>query len=192
MRTIQAVFGLGNPGSQYRGSFHNLGFEAVDRILTEYSTQSITTSRGELYELSDAPVEYTGKPGEYVNRSGEPIREWTNEHDLPPEEILIIYDDFELELGEVRIRESGGAGGHNGIKSIINELGTNKIPRLRIGIGPLPSGMDVKDFVLAEIPRSDRDVLNTVLDDVVEIISVIDQGGMQKAINRWNGIDYGS
>ena len=187
---IQLVAGLGNPGYDYRGSYHNVGYQSIDRLLRAFDYTERSTRPGTLYDLDAAPVPLAGKPDCYVNQSGGLIKAWSEQLDLPPESILVIYDDFSIDVGEVRVRPGGSAGGHNGVSSIIEELGSRDFPRLRIGIGPVPDGGDTADFVLSPIREDEQPVFDRIFDTLPEILDVIDEDGLDRAMNTWNGKDF--
>lgn len=190
MPPLDAIIGLGNPGSRYRNTYHNLGFQAVDALSARFSTEPVSSSGGDLRRIDDTPELYLGKPGRYVNRSGEVVDQWLTSFGWEPDRTLIVYDDLNLDVGQVRLRPSGGAGGHNGLSSILNALGTESIPRFRIGIGPLPSGMDPETLVLSEIHPDDRAVYRKLLEDLPELIRTLSEQPWQRAMSSWNGRDY--
>ncbi len=139
--------------------------------------------------MMEGPVEFAGKPDCLVNRSGSVVRQWVGALEVPPDDLLVVYDDFSLDLGTVRLRPSGRSGGHKGLRSIINSCGTVKIPRLRIGIGPVPSGEAPEEFVLSTVTNSDRERLHPVLRAVPKILHSLEENGIDAAMSRWNGID---
>lgn len=187
---LQLVAGLGNPGYEYRGSYHNVGYQTIDRLLRAYDHRESSTRPGTLYEFESAPVPRGGKPDCYVNQSGGLIKAWSEKLDLDPSSILVVYDDFSLDVGKIRVRPGGSAGGHNGVKSIIDELGSNDLPRIRIGIGPIPDGADPADFVLSPIQESEQPIFQNIFDTVPDILDVIVEDGINRAMNRWNGEDF--
>lgn len=191
-KNVNCLVGLGNPGGKYSSTYHNLGFRAVDTYLKKFETVSTQNDdSGKLFELSgDAPVQFAGKPGKFVNRSGEVVKEWTAKLELDPQQLLVIYDDFELDLGRIRLRKQGSAGGHNGLKDIIEKLNTRKIPRLRVGIGPLPTNSSPRDFVLAKITRDDRRVFSEIYKKLPKIVGNLAERGFETAMDRWNGVDF--
>lgn len=184
------MVGLGNPGSKYRGTYHNLGFQAVDTLCSNCPHESVSRESGELYRLKDCCLEFTGKPGLYVNRSGEVVKKWAGKYEIPARRFFIIYDDLDLEVGRIRIRPEGSSGGHNGMQDIIDHLGTDCIPRLRIGIGPLPTNSKGKDFVLSPINKDERKIYRKLLDNIPAIIEKIHKEGINEAMDAWNGVDF--
>lgn len=182
--------GLGNPGYDYRGSYHNVGYQSIDWLLREYDYRESDLRPGTVYDLESAPVPRVAKPDCYVNQSGSVVESWVNRLDLAPESLLVLYDDFSLDLGEIRIRPGGSAGGHNGMKSIIEALGNQSIPRLRIGIGPLPEGVDPAEFVLSPIQDDDQPILESIYETLPDILQVLTEEGVDRAMSDWNGDDF--
>ncbi|MFP4687348.1 MAG: aminoacyl-tRNA hydrolase [bacterium] len=190
MAQLDAVIGLGNPGSQYRDTYHNLGFAAVDILCEAYRAKLLSSRNGEFYNLETAPADYAGKPGRYVNRSGEVLRGWVERFDLDPEKIFVIYDDLALDVGKIRLRPSGSSGGHNGVQNIIDRLHSDSFPRLRIGIGPCPAGLSKKKFVLSRIAASDAEIFSKIIYKIPKMLKEISENGIKEAMNRFNGVDY--
>ena len=190
MPAIRCVVGLGNPGSKYKNTYHNLGFWAVDSLLSHYNPSVLNSDDGELYSFTDAPLEYAAKPGKYMNRSGEAVAGWAERLELELPDFLIIYDDLDLEVGKIRIRPSGSAGGHNGLQDIIDSLQSDRIPRLRIGIGPLPTNASGRDFVLSPINEKERKIYARIMENIPEVIEDISSGGLEEAMDNWNGVDF--
>lgn len=186
---LQLVAGLGNPGFDYRDSYHNVGYQSIDRLLREYDHQKTSRKPGTVYDVRSGPVGWLAKPDCYVNESGGVLKAWVESLDIPPEAIFVIYDDFSLRIGEIRVRPGGSAGGHNGMKSIINALGTNSIPRVRIGIGPLPDGVDPADFVLSPIRDSDQSIFDRIFRNLPDVLRTVSEEGFDAAMNEWNGKD---
>ena len=148
---IRLVAGLGNPGAEYNQTRHNVGFSVVDSLASEWGlTWEKSKSWHALWAKGEQAI--LVKPASYMNRSGEPLSAVANFYKIEPSEILVVLDDFALELGRLRLRPEGGPGGHNGLESIIMLLGTEAIPRLRIGIGAAPSKGSV-DHVLGRFVR---------------------------------------
>lgn len=190
MVPLDAVVGLGNPGSKYSHTYHNVGFLALDRLISTYDHDSPLDHDGDLYPVNDGPASYLGKPGLYVNRSGEVVKQWVDEYDLVPESLLIVYDDFSLDVGQLRVRPSGSPGGHNGMKDIINRLGTKEIPRVRIGIGPVSPGGDPAEFVLSKITDNDRKIFRDIFTQFPTLVEEVAEDGINTAMNQWNGVVF--
>jgi PTH1 family peptidyl-tRNA hydrolase len=163
---------------------------AIDRILSNWDHTQESIQPGDLFGMKNAPIDYSGKPNCYVNESGGVAKQWLDSLDLSPGSMLVVYDDFSLDLGSLRLRPSGSSGGHRGLQNIIDVCGTDEIPRLRIGIGPLPSGEAPEDFVLSPIANSDREKLHSVFDTVPDTLQSIEDDGMDSAMSRWNGSTF--
>ena len=183
------VVGLGNPGSKYENTRHNAGFLAIDR-LAEKAGVSIDRLK---FKGLTAQAEVGGKrvlllkPSTFMNLSGESVREAVEYFKLSMEDVIIVYDDISLKCGSLRIREKGSAGGHNGIKSIIYLTGHDDIPRIKIGVGKKPNpGWDLADWVLSRFSPADCKALDPVLDHAAEAVSLIVNGKLQEAQNRFN------
>ncbi|NOX45138.1 MAG: aminoacyl-tRNA hydrolase, partial [Caldiserica bacterium] len=143
---MRAVVGLGNPGPEYALTRHNLGFWVVDRLRAEGGWRRVLFPWGELFLEGERALL---KPLTYMNRSGEAIRGLLAWRPLAPGDILLVHDDADLPVGAVRLRERGGDGGHLGVRSVLAALGTEDVPRLKIGIGPAPEGVPLADHVLS-------------------------------------------
>ena len=147
------IAGLGNPGLKYRNTRHNVGFIAVDALIKKMAFRSVKKNfQSAVFEGSISGQRVLVlKPQTYMNLSGKAIKEAVNFYKLPYQNLIVIYDDIDLDEGRLRIKPSGSAGTHNGMRSIISELGTGDFPRIRIGIGKNPPFMDLKDYVLAKL-----------------------------------------
>lgn len=189
----QLVVGLGNPEPKYDQTRHNIGFAAIDALCR---TLKISVSENKKFQGEYGEGSIGGdkirllKPLTYMNRSGQSIQAALNWYKLSPGSVLIIYDDMDLPLGKTRLRLSGSAGGHNGMKSAIAHLGTDNFPRLRIGIGR-PKNEQVEDtktisHVLGKFNASENQLMTDVLDFVVEIVEFSVKQGVEKAMNRCN------
>ncbi|MGG7059499.1 aminoacyl-tRNA hydrolase [Clostridium nigeriense] len=181
------VVGLGNPGKEYDGTRHNIGFEAVDYISKKYNIDvNRTKFKGVFGEgfINGCKVVLL-KPTTYMNLSGESIREAINFYKLEKEEVIVIYDDISLEVGKLRIREKGSAGGHNGIKSIIANMSTDVFPRIKIGVGQ-PKG-DLVSHVLGKFSKEELQDLNEVIDASAKAVEIIIKDGTKEAMNELNG-----
>ncbi|MDM7461159.1 MAG: aminoacyl-tRNA hydrolase [bacterium] len=155
------IVGLGNPGAEYAHTRHNVGFWTIDLLAKRHGIALKTRkyhSKLGVGQISGATV-VLAKPQTYMNLSGEAARALLHAYHLKPEQMLIIFDDIWLEPGAVRVRAKGSAGGHNGMKSIIGEVGTEAFPRVRIGIGQPPEGEDLADYVLSEPSPNERERL---------------------------------
>lgn len=180
--------GLGNPGREYAGNRHNLGFMAVDRfaaahgvLLGRVQNQALV---GQL-KLGNATV-VLAKPQTFMNLSGNAIAALMRFYKLPPENLLVIYDELDLPLGTIRLREKGGAGGHNGMRSLIRHLGEG-FPRLRLGIDRPPGQMPAAAYVLQDFSRGEQPIVDEMLDTAVQAMDTFVRDGVQRAMTRFNG-----
>lgn len=198
--TPQVIVGLGNPEPKYDQTRHNIGFAAIDALSRTWHIP-VTENRkfqgqfGEGLALGSKKIRLL-KPLTYMNRSGESIQAVTSWYKLPPESVLVIYDDMDLPLGKTRLRLSGSAGGHNGMKSTISHLNSQNFPRLRIGIGKpkdLPNNDDggTVSHVLGKFSPQEAKLIDPILAFVVECVELTLKQGVEKAMNRcnsWNGV----
>lgn len=184
------VVGLGNPGSKYENTRHNMGFLALD-ILAEKEKFKFSKLR---FKAWTATAELGGekvlvmKPQTYMNLSGESVGEAARFYKIPPEHVLVISDDISIGAGKLRIRPSGSAGGHNGLKSIIQHLGSDQFPRIKVGVGsPQHAEHDIVDWVIGKPMGEDAKVLTQALERAAEAVSAVIAQGPQKAMNKYNG-----
>ncbi|MEM8858348.1 MAG: aminoacyl-tRNA hydrolase [Chloroflexota bacterium] len=186
--TTFLVVGLGNPGREYRGNRHNIGFMAIDRLGESYHAQTNRFKNKSMtgdFRLGDHKV-VLAKPQTYMNDSGNSVGPLSKFYKVDPENIIVVYDELDLPFGTVRIREKGSAGGHNGMKSIIKHVGPD-FPRIRLGIGRPNGKMPVKAYVLQDFGKQDQDVLDLMLDRTVSAIETMIQSGINLAMSRHNG-----
>jgi len=184
---MRVVVGLGNPGNKYSRNRHNVGFVAIDHL----AEKSNCSFRGKFQaDVGDIVLGLEKcllvKPQTFMNLSGRSVREVLNWHKLSPENLIVIYDDMDLPLGKIRLRSQGGPGGHNGIKSIIAELGTEDFARVRVGIGRPPQGWDPVDYVLGDFRGEELRELDEVMDKVEGAVTSIVSSGMARAMNNYN------
>jgi peptidyl-tRNA hydrolase, PTH1 family len=184
---VKLVVGLGNPGSQYAGTRHNIGWMVVDRL----ADRAGWAGRGRQRDASNVVGgRYRGldltlvKPLTYMNESGLAVRKALARDHAPLQDLLIVADDFALPFGKLRFREGGSHGGHNGLRSIVDELGTEKFSRLRIGIGE--PGRDVIDHVLSKFEPDERARLDELLDAAADAVEAWARVGTSKAANTFN------
>ena len=188
MSEIKAIIGLGNPGEEYAHTRHNVGYMVVDRLIEKFRG-SWRPGRGEFYY---APIKIGGhdlillRATTYMNISGVGARDAAAQFDLRPEEFLVILDDFAIPFGTLRLRRSGSDGGHNGLASVIFHLGTQKIPRLRVGIGPLPEGVSSVDFVLSDFSPEEQEKLPEIISRAAEATEVAVVRGIERAMELYN------
>ena len=210
------VVGLGNPGEKYENTRHNVGFLTVDelaerarvpvqklkhRALT--NTFMVADQLGERYRLPIQKLKFKAltniftisgekvlvmKPVTYMNLSGEAVGEAARFYKLPPERVLVISDDVSLPVGKLRIRKGGSAGGHNGLKSIIQHLGTDQFPRIKVGVGQKPHpDYDMADWVLSKFAGEDLKTITEAIRKAADAVECLIQEGPDKAMNRFNG-----
>jgi len=183
------IVGLGNPGLAYRHNRHNVGFMVADALADKLE---IPLKRVKFKaqigngKLEDIPI-IIAKPLTFMNKSGEAVAPLVRYFKVPLERLLVIHDDMDLPLGTLRMRPSGGSAGHNGMLSIFDKLGTNAIPRLRVGIGRPPGRMDPADYVLQDFPRSEEELLSMVIAQACEAALAFITTGLEKAMNTYNG-----
>lgn len=184
------IVGLGNPGREYVGTRHNIGFEAVDAICAKYDISMKKEKFRAVFGEGRIGGEkvIVAKPQTYMNLSGESVRELRDWYKLSPEEIIVIYDDISLPTGKLRIREKGSAGGHNGIKNIIYQLNTDVFPRIKIGVGqPRHEDFDCKDFVLGYFSKEETEILIQTVIRAADAVEVMIREDAAAAMNRFNG-----
>lgn len=167
------VIGLGNPGPEYDKTRHNIGKRVVE-VLRSYGEHPL----GVRFFFTDG----------YMNTSGSEVALYARKNGIRPEQLLVVYDDFEIPLGRLRVRPEGSHGGHNGMKSILENLGTASIPRVRIGIGPVPDGVDPADFVLKRFSPAEEKQLETVMETARTAIEDCISEGVESAMNKYNGL----
>ena len=182
------IAGLGNPTREYEKTRHNVGFEAID-ILADKAGTTVTEKKhkalyGKGYIGGQKVI--LAKPQTYMNLSGESIRELADFYKIEPENIIILCDDINLSEGQLRIRLKGSAGGHNGLKNIISHLGTQEFPRIRIGVGEKPRGMDLADYVLGRFPKEQQAVMEEAYRDAAEAACMMIEDGADAAMNHYN------
>ncbi len=193
MTVIKIVCGLGNPGTQYEHSRHNLGFDIIDRLAGRPNVSAPTATPSFDYRTmpgAAGPVQLI-RPTTYVNRSGIAVRRALDMFGAEPDELFVISDDFNLHLGTIRIRKSGSSGGHNGLQSIINGIDRSDFPRLRAGIGPLPPEIaddpeTIPDFVLNRFEADEEEAVAEMISRAVEAVTLVIAGELDLAISRYN------
>lgn len=183
------IVGLGNPGEEYRGTRHNVGFDAIDIISKKYNIELNRVKFKGVYGegFIDGKKVMLLKPTTYMNLSGESIGEVANFYKIPHEDIVVIYDDISLDIGKLRIRAKGSAGGHNGIKSIISCLGGDMFPRVKVGVGA-PKG-NLVSHVLGKFTSEERTILNKALEASSEAAITIMIKDTNEAMNKFNGFN---
>jgi len=182
---MKLIVGLGNPGLRYKNTRHNVGFLIVNEISRKFNIAIKKRKYKGLLGRGSIKSEKVNlfMPQTYMNRSGEAIREAVKKEKIEFEDIFVIYDDIDLKLGLMRLKKKGSSGGHKGLGSVIESLGTTEIPRLRIGIG---KGIDVVDFVLSPFDSGEKPVLKGVIKEAVACAATWVEAGPDKAMTRFN------
>ncbi|MFP3917782.1 aminoacyl-tRNA hydrolase [Lysinibacillus telephonicus] len=162
---MKLIIGLGNPGKQYEHTRHNIGFECIDALSKKWDAPLNQMKFNGMFTSVHRPEGKVIllKPLTYMNLSGECVRPLMDYFDIDVEDIIVIYDDLDLETGKLRLRQKGSAGGHNGIKSLIQHLGTQEFNRIRVGISRPPAGMKVADYVLSKFSKEDDPIIEDAI-----------------------------
>lgn len=183
------IAGLGNLDRQYEGTRHNVGFDVIDRLSDKYDIAVDTKKNRALIGkgIIEGQKVILAKPQTYMNLSGESIRGLVDYYKIDEEhELIVIYDDINLGVGQLRIREKGSAGGHNGIKNIISCLGTQVFPRIRVGVGEKPARYDLADYVLGHFSKAERELMSEGYDHAVTAVRMILSGRIGDAMSEFN------
>lgn len=183
------IAGLGNPGKKYEKTRHNMGFDCAD-ILAKRLDIKLKASRFNA-RVGKGAAPGAGrillvKPYTFMNASGDAIVPLLKYYKIKPEHLIVIYDDTDLAAGTIRVRAKGSAGSHNGMKSVVAELGTENFPRVRIGIGKRPEGTDMVNFVLGRFSPSERDLIDRAIEDAADAVLDILENGPEHAMNSFN------
>ena len=188
---MKLIVGLGNPGAEYRNTRHNIGFMVIDKLAEKFGVDvqkkmmRAVTGQG----LLDGQKVVLAKPQTYMNLSGQAVVALMNWYKLSPQDLLVICDDLNLDAGRLRLRKKGSDGGHNGLKSITQELGTGDFPRMRLGIGrPSHPGHEQVSFVLGKFGAQDADVLAEVIGRAFEAVAAWTVKGIDAAMNEFNRV----
>jgi len=184
------IVGLGNPGKEYAGTKHNCGFRAIDRISESLGCKIDKAKFQGLYgqTVYQGTKLYLLKPQTFMNLSGRSVLQLSAYFNIPPQRIIVLFDDISLEPGRLRIRGDGSAGGHNGIKSIIAELGSQDFPRVKIGVGAKPhKDADLAEWVLSGFTAAEEKALSVSLKNAADAALCIVEKGVYEAANRFNG-----
>lgn len=182
------IIGLGNPTREYQATRHNIGFDVITRIADDNNIaldikkHKAICGRG--YIEGEKVV--LAQPQTYMNLSGESVRELVDFYKAAADKVIIIYDDISLDAGQLRLREKGSAGGHNGIKSIISHLGTQEFLRIKVGVGDKPAGWDLADYVLSRFHDEEQPVIREAIKKSSEAVKTIIKNGMESAMNIYN------
>ena len=182
------VVGLGNSGTKYENTRHNAGFIAVDRLAQKLGVKIDRIKYKSLVTtctIGDKKV-LLMKPSTYMNNSGLAVTEAMNFYKIPPENVIVLFDDISLDVGKMRIRRKGSDGGHNGIKNIIYLSGSDRFPRIKIGVGHKPEKWDLADWVLSRFTESEQKVLEETADKAAQAVELMLDGQIDKAMNLYN------
>lgn len=183
------IAGLGNPGRKYEKTKHNVGFEVIDELIERYHVPYGGLDRKALYGKTVIGGQkcILIKPMTYMNLSGEAVRAYLDYYRMNPEtDLIVIYDDIDLDPGQLRIRKKGSAGGHNGMKNIIAMTGTDAFARIRVGTGAKPKNWDLADYVLAPFGKDERKAVDEAEKNAADAVELIVQGDMDRAMNLFN------
>lgn len=183
------IVGLGNPTREYEGTRHNVGFAVIDAIADKYNI-TVNERKGRAFcgkGIIAGQKVLLVKPQTYMNLSGESVRSLIDFYKIDEEEeLLVIYDDISLDVGQIRIRKKGSAGGHNGIKNIIAHLGTTVFQRIKVGVGEKPKEYDLADYVLGHFTKAEQEAMEEGYKNVIEAVELILLGDMDMAMNQFN------
>ena len=185
------IAGLGNPTREYEKTRHNVGFDTIDVLADKLNTSVDEKKFKGLYGKGIIAGEKVIllKPQTFMNLSGESVREAADFYKVDPEhELIVLYDDISLSPGQIRIRKKGSAGGHNGIKNIIAQLGTQNFLRVKIGVGEKPKGWDLAQYVLGHFPDDERKMVDEAIERTAKAVELLLQDEVDKAMNEYNCI----
>ena len=187
---MRIVVGLGNPGKEYQGTRHNIGFE----LLAELGRRFAAPRAKQKFEAELAEILVGNErvallaPQTYMNLSGRSVRKAIDFYQLAAADLLVVCDDLNLSVGRLRMRRSGSAGGQKGLLNIIQQLGTPDVPRLRIGIGAAPAGRDAANYVLAKFSKSEQEAMQAAVQTAASAVECWVQDGLDAAMNRYNAV----
>lgn len=184
------IAGLGNPTSRYDKTRHNVGFEVIDYLAKKYGIDVDTKKHKALIGKGMIASEKVllVKPQTFMNLSGESIREITDYYKADESDLIVIYDDISLNVGQIRIRAKGSAGGHNGIKNIIQHMGTQNFWRIKVGIGEKPAHRDLADYVLGHFQGEEKEIMQEAFANAADAAAVMISEGIDTAMNRFNRV----
>ena len=182
------IVGLGNPEKEYGNTRHNMGFDTINDIAKNNNIDINKNKFKGLYETANIQNKKVIllKPQTYMNLSGESVREIVDFYNIEPQNIIVIYDDIDIEKGHIKIRKKGGAGSHNGMKSVVQELGTTDFARIRVGIGQPEFKSDMINYVIGKVPKEEQEILNQGVKKAAEAVEEILKNGIDIAMNKFN------
>lgn len=182
------IVGLGNPEEEYSNTRHNMGFDVINKLAKEHEIDINRTKYNALYGhgIIENQKVILVKPQTYMNLSGEAVKEFYNFYKITPEELIIIYDDMDVEKGEIKIRKKGGAGSHNGMKSVVKEVANEEFSRIRVGIGRPKFAEEKINYVIGQMPQEEALILENGINKAVIAIQEILKQGIDIAMNKYN------
>lgn len=183
------IVGLGNPTREYQNTRHNIGFDIIDKLADTYSIDVLEKKHKALIGkgIIEGEKVILAKPQTFMNLSGESVRALADHYKIDEkQELIVIYDDISLDVGQLRIRKRGSAGGHNGIKSILSHLGHDVFPRIKVGVGDKPSGYDLVDYVLGHFSPDEKKIMEEAAINAIGAVREITAGQIDQAMNRYN------
>jgi PTH1 family peptidyl-tRNA hydrolase len=184
---MRLVVGLGNPGRRYRGTRHNIGARVVEALARRHGVALREEGWAQVGTLTLGKVRVLlARPQTYVNVSGTAVADLRRRHRVPLSNLLVVYDDLDLPLGQIRLRAGGGHGGHNGMRSIIDALGEQGFPRLRLGIGRPPAGVDPADYVLGRFDPAEAALVDAAVERAADAVEVFVLEGIERAMSAFN------
>jgi PTH1 family peptidyl-tRNA hydrolase len=189
---MKLVVGLGNPGPQYSGTRHNAGFMVVEHLARALGSNGRQESRLQALVAEarlDGDKVVLAQPLTFMNLSGEAVSKLLNWYKLTPKDLVVVYDDFAIPFGQLRVRPDGSAGGHNGISSLIQHFGKPFFDRVRVGIGPLPPGWKTPDFVLGRFSPEERKTLDESITRAADATLCVVRHGVERAMQDYNGVN---
>src|SRR5215471_15272897 len=189
---MRLIVGLGNPGERYAGTYHNVGFQVLDRIAARESVR-IKERCGQALISSGLTIAgqsvVLAAPQTFMNNSGAAIPPLFDRFEATLRDVIVVYDDVALPLGRIRVRQKGSAGGHNGVKSLISAFGSDEFLRIRVGIQPDREIADVRDFVLSPVAKADLKLLDQAEEIAAKAVDTLIAAGIAEAMSQYNGID---
>jgi PTH1 family peptidyl-tRNA hydrolase len=183
---VKLIVGLGNPGREYAETRHNVGFKVADEIARRLDLQWRKDADIAFAKSFGEHAFFVVKPQTFMNRSGYPVSRFAGYHNIEPSDILVVVDEVDLPLGRIRIRSKGSAGTHNGLKSVVEQLGTREFPRLRMGVGRGDARRDLADFVLATFEPAERPDVESLITRAADAAQMFTVESIEKVMNAYN------
>lgn len=182
------IVGLGNPSREYEATRHNIGFDVITRLSDDFHISLNMKKHKAICGTGyiEGQKVILAQPQTFMNLSGESVRQLVDFYKVPLENVIIIYDDITLDVGQLRVRSKGSAGGHNGIKSIISHLGSQEFSRIRVGVGNKPDGWDLADYVLGRFPKEEEPIVRFSLGRASDACKDLISKGMEYTMNQYN------